>query len=381
MRLEIALSEPTPFGPPSLMPGFIPSPTDTRGTLRASSARLARHTCSQCRSNASNEPLRPILPVDPGTRCLIDWDARENRLVNVSLCGLSDKNGNRLVHHAEFQASAVVREWSSKTFRAPDKATIIRALIKHSDLDAVNCYGQNPLHTHALYSVRTANFAFFDALYVLRPDRLADLLRARDHDGNTVLNAASSWTVDEDACLNFDLGLVRLLTGPFAHIDTNIRDALRCTAIVPNDLAMTPLKQYMSLIATPADIHAGYLEWLMDAGADPHTTDNCGRTLLHVFAETSTHAVDLSSLSRRAIEAGVHPAQLDDFGQTALHSAASNEWCSAELIQLLVRHCTGFDPFTLKNCDGHTPIAVAKACGYHRVAHLIASACMPKTSA
>jgi ankyrin repeat protein len=85
-------------------------------------------------------------------------------------------------------------------------------------------------------------------------------------------------------------------------------------------------------------------------------------------------------LARRAIEAGVHPAQIDDFGQTALHSAAANEECSAELIQLLVQNCTGTDPFDIKNCDDHTPLFVAKACGYHRVAHLFASACASKRS-
>lgn len=345
-----------------------PSPSP-RSTLR-STPRL----CSHCQTDARKVAPRCVLPADPATRCLIDWDPVENRLVNAALCEWADREGNRIVHFADFQASTVISEWSSTSSPPPEKRTIIRALIEHSDLGAVNFRGQNPLHTHAQHAVRTASVSFFEVLHDYPPENLADLLKARDHHGDTVLNTASSWTGDEDCYMNFDLGLVQLLSGPFTHIAPDIDDVLRRTALVPNDFGLTPLNHYMCMIASACDIDARYLDWLADAGADLLTIDNCGRTLLHICAETSTESVGLSTLAARAISAGVHPAQSDSFGQTALHSAASNNECSQELIHLLVMHCTGTNPHTLKNCDNRSPLDIARACGYQRVERLIASA-------
>ncbi|HTJ95711.1 MAG TPA: hypothetical protein VL424_21655 [Pararobbsia sp.] len=310
----------------------------------------------------------------PAERCLIGWDGQNHGLVNAELCQFADKDGDRIVHYAEFQANAVIREWSDPSAPAPEKTDIIRAIIAHSDLRAVNRQGQNALHTHAEMNIQTGGRLFFHVLREDPPEYLDDLLKARDHKGNTVLNAASLWLADEDDYLNFDLGLVRYLSREFEAIGIAIRDAVRCTVPIPNDGGFTPLMHYMSLISSASDIDVDYLRWLLEAGADLLTIDNCGRSLLHVCAETSTEAVTLTEFAQRAIDASAHPAQTDDFGQTALHGAACNPHCAASLIQMLSRHCTGVDPSKIKNGNGHSPVEIARSNKYHHIAHLIASA-------
>jgi hypothetical protein len=318
----------------------------------------------------------PTIQVDFATTGVLWWDAHAHDIGSSCLCGFVDRHGERIVHHAAFQATDVVRRSGPGTGYAPTHHDVMRAIIAHSDLRATNHRGQNALHTHASNRSGNAHLAFFECLRDMKAARarstdasdiawcaaLRDALTARDIDGNTILNTASIWTLDEDDAIVWDTDLLRLLSRDF--------DDVACTVAIPNDLRATPLSQYLSILVTPDDVDIDYLRWLIGAGANVSDRDVNGRTLLHICGELSTPELDLVDIARHALDARVHPGLLDEVGHNALHTSAFNRACPESVIALLLAHS---QPGILGTRDsrGHTPERIARANGNERVANLL----------
>ena len=323
------------------------------------------HTVLPTPRTRSLPPSPGMLPHDPATTVMIEWDPARGSLVDPSLLGLFDPYGNRIVHHAEFQVRELLRREVSISNIVFDKQAILEAIIAGSDLAARNDHGQTALHTHALADKRSNCIAFFNALRAQPSARLSELFQMQDHEGNTTFLVASEWVADEDGDLLNDCELVHYLRNHFPEVELTVN--------VPNRRGDTPLKNYLSLIATPFDIDASHLEWLARAGADFCTRDMCGRSLLHICAELSGPDGPLIGVAKLAFDAQVDPVGFDLLGQTPLHAAAFNHQCDETLIRQVVDFSPGRAALHMRDHAGKTPVELALDNGNLHVAHILAS--------
>ena len=111
--------------------------------------------------------------------------------------------------------------------------------------------------------------------------------------------------------------------------------------------------------------HLGVAVVLLHHGADPRARDSYGETPLHIWAQVGTDAAVASAL----VEAGAEVNARNVYGETPIYLTGLLD--NPEAATVLLR--LGADPM-IPNCDGETPIEVARRQGHDDVVRVIENA-------